>query len=113
MDRSVVKHSATFSPEVIEDIQVKAELGHYRIRGWGTIKRVPNFDDLTFVPSSLSRVPLEGYREKCVTRTEIGGRHGALRNVPREALRSSVTGRRRLVFRAGTGLLLLHADRIA
>ena len=77
MDRSVIRHSATFSPEIIEDIQVKAELGHYRIRGWGTIKRVPNFDDLTFVPSSLSRVPLEGYREKCVTRTTLGARHGA------------------------------------
>ena len=80
MDRSVIRHSATFSPEVIEDIQVKAELGHYRIRGWGTLKQVPNFDDLTFVPSSLSRVPLEGYREKCVTRTTIGtrnARHGA------------------------------------
>lgn len=76
MDRSVVRHSATFSPEVIEDIQVKAELGHYRIRGWGTIKKVPGFDDLTFIPSSLSRVPLEGYREKCVTRTVIGGGTG-------------------------------------
>lgn len=71
------RYSATFSPEVIEDIQVKAELGHYRMRGWGTLKRVPSFDDLTFVPSSLSRVPLEGYREKCVTRTTLGGRHGA------------------------------------
>ena len=77
MDRSVIRHSATFSPEVIEDIQVKAELGHYRMRGWGTLKRVPSFDDLTFVPSSLSRVPLEGYREKCSTRTVLGGRHGA------------------------------------
>ena len=77
MDRSVVRHSATFSPEVIEDIQTKAELGHYRIRGWGTLKKVPNFDDLTFIPSSLSRVPLEGYREKCVTRTVLGTRHGA------------------------------------
>jgi len=71
------RRSATFSPEVIEDIQIKAELGHYRMRGWGTLKRVPNFDDLTFVPSSLSRVPLEGYREKCSTRTVLGGRHGA------------------------------------
>jgi glutamate synthase domain-containing protein 2 len=62
---------------VIEDIQIKAELGHYRMRGWGTLKRVPSFDDLTFVPSSLSRVPLEGYREKCSTRTVLGGRHGA------------------------------------
>ena len=76
MDRSVVRQSATFPPEVIEDIQVKAELGHYRIRGWGTLKPVPNFDDLTFIPSSLSRVPLEGYREKCVTRTTIGGGTG-------------------------------------
>ncbi|HZS88847.1 MAG TPA: FMN-binding glutamate synthase family protein [Chloroflexota bacterium] len=76
MDRSVIRHSATFPPEVIEDIQTKAELGHYRIRGWGTIKKVPNFDDLTFIPSSLSRVPLEGYREKCVTRTVIGDRTG-------------------------------------
>jgi glutamate synthase domain-containing protein 2 len=73
---SVPRHSATFSPEVIEDIQTKAELGHYRIRGWGTMKKVPNFDDLTFIPSSLSRVPLEGYREKCVTRTVIGGGTG-------------------------------------
>src|SRR5438128_380610 len=77
MDRSVVRHSATFSPEVIEDIQTKAELGHYRIRGWGTLKKVPTFDDLTFIPSSLSRVPLEGYREKCVTRTVLGTRHAS------------------------------------
>ena len=77
MDRSTLRHSATFSPEVIEDIQVKAELGHLRIRGWGTLKRLPSLDDLTFVPSSLSRVPLEGYREKCSTRTVIGARHGA------------------------------------
>ena len=77
MDRSVIRHSATFSPEVIEDIQTKAELGHYRIRGWGTLKKVPNFDDLTFIPSSLSRVPLEGYREKCVTRTVLGTRRAA------------------------------------
>jgi len=76
LDLGPQRHSATFSPEVIEDIGVKAELGHYRIRGWGTLKRVPSFDDLTFVPSSLSRVPLEGYREKCVTRTTLGGRHG-------------------------------------
>ena len=51
MDRSTLRHSATFSPEVIEDIQVKAELGQYRIRGWGTLKRLPSLDDLTFVPS--------------------------------------------------------------
>ncbi|MBI3978877.1 MAG: FMN-binding glutamate synthase family protein [Chloroflexi bacterium] len=77
MDRGVVRHSPLWAPHVIEDIQVKAELGHYRIRGMSPLRRLPSFDDLTFIPSTLSRVPLEGYREKCVTRTELGGRHGA------------------------------------
>ncbi len=89
MDRSVVRHSATFSPQVIEDIQTKAELGHYRIRGWGTMKQVPNFDDLTFIPSSLSRVPLEGYREKCVTRTTLG--HGTGRAARPIVLETPIT----------------------
>jgi glutamate synthase domain-containing protein 2 len=72
--RPLLRPSRIWSPEVIEDIQVKAELGRYRIRGFSTGRRVPNFDDLTFVPASLSRVPLEGYREKCETRTVLGTR---------------------------------------
>jgi glutamate synthase domain-containing protein 2 len=75
VDREVVRHSPVWTPAVIEDIQVKAELGHYRIRGFSTWKRVPNFDDLVFIPSTLSRMPLEGYREKCDTRTVIGTRN--------------------------------------
>src|SRR5713226_2846634 len=75
VDRGVLRYSPIWTPAVIEDIQVKAELGHYRIRGFSTWKRVPCFDDLVFIPSTLSRMPLEGYREKCVTRTIIGTRH--------------------------------------
>jgi methylamine---glutamate N-methyltransferase subunit C len=75
MADGVLSHSATYSPEVIEDIQTKAELGRYRIRGWGTYRRLPNFDDLTFVTCGLSRVPLEGYREKCTTETVLGKRY--------------------------------------
>jgi glutamate synthase domain-containing protein 2 len=61
---------------VIEDIQIKAELGRYRIRGFGTLRerRWATFDDLTFIPCSLTRIPLEGYREKCSTRTVLGTR---------------------------------------
>src|SRR5262245_12047263 len=68
--------SGTFSPAVIEDIQIKAELGRYRIRGFGTLRerRWATFDDLVFVPCGLTRIPLEGYREKCSTRTVIGTR---------------------------------------
>lgn len=68
--------SGTFQPAVIEDIQTKAETGLYRIRGWGTLRerRWATFDDLTFLPCSLTRIPLEGYREKCSTKTVLGTR---------------------------------------
>lgn len=68
--------SATFTPGVIEDIQAKAESGLYRIRGYGALRerRWATFDDLTFLPCSLTRIPLEGYREKCSTKTLLGTR---------------------------------------
>jgi len=68
--------SGTFQPAVIEDIQAKAASGLYRIRGWGTLRerRWATFDDLTFLPCSLTRIPLEGYREKCSTKTVLGTR---------------------------------------
>src|ERR687888_1758221 len=73
---SALRQGATFTPEVIEDIQTKAELGRYRIRGFGTLRerRWATFDDLTFLPATLTRIPLEGYREKCSTRTLLGTR---------------------------------------
>src|SRR5262249_60561351 len=37
--------------------------------------RRPTFDDLVLLTASLSRYPLEGYREKCVTKTVLGARH--------------------------------------
>lgn len=69
--------SGTFRPEVIADIQTKAETGIYRIRGYGTLRprTWATFDDLTFLPCSLTRIPLEGYREKCVTKTVLGKRN--------------------------------------
>jgi glutamate synthase domain-containing protein 2 len=71
--------SGTFTPGVIKEIQAKAELGRYLIRGYGILRprTWSTFDDLTFLPCSLTRIPLEGYREKCVTKTVLGGRFGA------------------------------------
>jgi glutamate synthase domain-containing protein 2 len=71
--------SGTFAPGIIEDIQAKAELGRYRIRGFGTLRprTWATFDDLTFVPAGLTRIPLEGYREQCSTKTVLGARHAA------------------------------------
>lgn len=72
----VLQKSGIFSSRVIEDIQTKAESGVYRIRGYGTLRerRWATFDDLTFLPCSLTRIPLEGYREKCETKTVLGAR---------------------------------------
>ena len=75
--RPLVRESFFFGPEVIEDIQAKAELGRYRIRGYGTLRRLPSFDDLTFITSGMSRVPLEGYRERCSTETVLGARNAS------------------------------------
>ena len=74
--KDLLQASGTFQPAVIEDIQTKAASGLYRIRGWGTLRerRWATFDDLTFLPCSLTRIPLEGYREKCSTRTVLGSR---------------------------------------
>ena len=75
--RPTPQESGIFSSRVIEDIQTKADTGIYRIRGYGTLRERhwATFDDLTFLPSSLTRIPLEGYREKCSTRTVLGTRY--------------------------------------
>jgi glutamate synthase domain-containing protein 2 len=78
MTAPVLRESPIWPRVVIEDIQTKAQLGRYRMQGFSMHRRgVPSFDDLTFVPCTLSRVPLEGYRERCETRTVLGGRFAA------------------------------------
>ena len=66
--------SFMFPPEVIDDIHIKSELGRYRMRGFSLFKKIPSWDDLTFLPGTLTRFVIEGYREKCETRTVIGPR---------------------------------------
>ncbi len=75
-EREVLRPSTIWSPETIEDIQTKANLGRYRIRGFSALRSrpLPSLDDLTFIPCTLTRVPLEGYREKCHTKTVLGTR---------------------------------------
>src|ERR671938_690400 len=71
------EESHSFSREVISYIHQAAERGVYDIRGMGAKRRLPTFDDLVLLTASLSRYPLEGYREKCITRTVLGTRNGA------------------------------------
>ena len=62
-------------PWIMDDIHAQSELGRYRIRGFSTFQKVTHFDDLTFLSTGLTRFPLEGYKERCNTRTVIGARY--------------------------------------
>ncbi|UMG94104.1 FMN-binding glutamate synthase family protein [Nocardioides sp. TF02-7] len=65
--------SPRWSPEAIADIQAKAQMGRYQLRGFSTFnKHLPSFDELVFQPATMTRLPLEGYREKCDTQTVLG-----------------------------------------
>jgi glutamate synthase domain-containing protein 2 len=55
-------------------IRNAAAHGLYEIRGMGAKRHLPHFDDLLFLAASLSRYPLEGYRERCTTKTVLGTR---------------------------------------
>jgi methylamine---glutamate N-methyltransferase subunit C len=68
------EESAGYDRKVIDYIHRASATGLYEIRGLGAKRHVPHFDDLVFLAASLSRYPLEGYREKCVTRTVLGTR---------------------------------------
>jgi glutamate synthase domain-containing protein 2 len=68
------RRSATFTREVNSEIRRAAATGIYDIRGGGAKRRVPHFDDLLFLGASISRYPLEGYREACGTGVTLGTR---------------------------------------
>jgi glutamate synthase domain-containing protein 2 len=68
------RYSATFDQSTISEIQRAAATGIYDIRGGGAKRKLPHFDDLLFLGASVSRYPLEGYRERCGTDVVLGTR---------------------------------------
>ena len=70
-----LRPSATFSQHVLDEIHRAADQGIYEIRGFGAKRSLPTFDDLVFLGASISRYPLEGYREKCATDIVLGTRY--------------------------------------
>jgi methylamine---glutamate N-methyltransferase subunit C len=72
--REGLRESATFDRLAIHAIQRAARTGIYDIRGGGAKRRVPCFDDLLLLGASVSRYPLEGYRERCDTSVTLGTR---------------------------------------
>ena len=72
--QTVPVQSSTFSQTVNAEIRRAAATGIYDIRGGGAKRKVPHFDDLLFLGASISRYPLEGYREKGETNVTLGSR---------------------------------------
>jgi glutamate synthase domain-containing protein 2 len=70
-----LEESAGYDHTIINYIQNAAAHGLYEIRGLGAKRKLPSFDDLVFLGASMSRYPLEGYREKCITKTSLGTRY--------------------------------------
>ena len=68
------RQSWTFDEYTNSEIRRAAETGIYDIRGGGSKRQLPHFDDLLFLGASMSRYPLEGYREKCSTNVTLGTR---------------------------------------
>ena len=84
-DVNRIGDSFIFPPRVMDDIHIKSELGRYRMRGVSLFKKSPHWDDLTFLPGTLTRFVIEGYR---------GRRCGQLRSqqLPRMAWRTTTWG---------------------
>ena len=73
--RPAPRESATFDRATLAEIRRAAATGIYDIRGYGAKRPLPHFDDLLFLGASISRYPLEGYRERCGTEVTLGARH--------------------------------------
>jgi methylamine---glutamate N-methyltransferase subunit C len=69
-----LRESYLYDRNVIAEIQRASREGIYDIRGFGAKRRLPHFDDLLFLGASVSRYPLEGYRERCGTDVVLGTR---------------------------------------
>ena len=72
--QTLPRFSATFDPATVAEINRAAATGIYDIRGGGSKRKLPHFDDLLFLGASMSRYPLEGYRERCDTDVTLGTR---------------------------------------
>jgi glutamate synthase domain-containing protein 2 len=63
-----------WNSSTVREIQEKARTGKHIVRGCGTTRKLPTFDDLVLLSAGLSRMPVDTYREAAVTRTVLGAR---------------------------------------
>lgn len=64
-----------WDPRTIADIRFTSKAGKYVLRGFGTERRLPNFDDIIILPAQASIAPVDKYREACNTGVVLGTRY--------------------------------------
>lgn len=63
-----------WDPRTIADIRYTSKAGKYVLRGFGTERKLPSFDDIIILPAQASIPPVDKYREVCNTQVELGSR---------------------------------------
>ena len=63
-NKSLLGQNVIFTPEVIDDIHIKAQLGRYRMRGMALMKKIPTFDDLVFLPGNSYKICNRGLQRE-------------------------------------------------
>ena len=66
-----------WNEKVQEDISVKAQIGRYRIRGYGTARPLPHLNDIAFKNDFSAVEPDPDVIAKVELATSVGGRFGA------------------------------------
>ena len=66
-----------WNPKIQEDIHIKAQIGRYRIRGYGAGRPLPHLNDLAFKTDLSEVAPDPDVVGKTELATSLGGRFGA------------------------------------
>ncbi len=68
--------ASVWTARVVEDITTKAEIGRYRVRGYGSFRELPTLDEIGFRFDPAVLGTLSHVRERCNLRTTLGGKFG-------------------------------------
>ena len=45
-NKSLLGQNSIFTPDIINDIHIKSQLGRYRMRGMALMKKIPHWDEI-------------------------------------------------------------------
>jgi glutamate synthase (NADPH/NADH) large chain len=69
--------SSYWNEKIQQDLRIKSRIGRYRIRGYGTTRHLPHFNDLAFKADIAGSIDKRQDISSVNLRTLIGDRHGA------------------------------------